>query len=262
VQAIGQHQLTQLVGNGPPYPVDSGPGTLDNGIGLLPATGVVTLKIQVIQNVLRANNAIAARNRERFEGLGLPVLNLISAPGSGKTALLERTLDALDAKRCAVLVGDLATTLDAERLGRHCPSVIQINTGKGCHLDAAQVDAGLRDLPVGQLDWLFIENVGNMVCPTEFDLGEHGKVALISTVEGEDKPVKYPTLFQKAVCVVLTKMDLAAASGFDRDRFYAELRRVNSDVPVIETSSRTGQGLDNWLAWLAQLRAAVVKSRG
>ena len=220
------------------------------------------MKIKVVQNVLRANDAVAAENRQRFGALGLTVLNLISAPGSGKTALLERTLDALNAGRCAVLVGDLATTRDAERLGRHCPNVVQINTGKGCHLDAAQIAAGLRDLAVDQLDWLFIENVGNMVCPTEFDLGEHAKVALISTVEGEDKPVKYPTLFQKATCVVLTKTDLAAASGFDRDRFYAELRQVNSDAPVIETSSRTGQGVDNWLAWLNRFRATVLNSRG
>ena len=215
------------------------------------------MKIQVVQNVLRANDAIAAANRERFNQLGLPVLNFISAPGSGKTALLERTLESLKAKRCAVLVGDLATSRDAERLGRHCENVVQINTGKGCHLDAAQIEAGLKNIPVDQLDWLFIENVGNMVCPVDFDLGEHGKVALISTVEGEDKPVKYPTLFQKATCVVLTKVDLAVVSGFDRDQFYRELRQVNSDVPVIEVSSRTGENFDAWLAWLEQFRLAV-----
>ncbi len=215
------------------------------------------MKIQVVQNVLRANDAIAAASREHFNKLGLPVLNFISAPGSGKTALLERTLECLKAKRCAVLVGDLATSRDAERLGRHCENVVQINTGKGCHLDAAQIEAGLKNIPVDQLDWLFIENVGNMVCPVDFDLGEHGKVALISTVEGEDKPVKYPTLFQKATCVVLTKVDLAAVSGFDRDQFYRELRQVNSDVPVIEVSSRTGENFDAWLAWLEQFRLAV-----
>jgi hydrogenase nickel incorporation protein HypB len=216
-----------------------------------------TVKIQVVQNVLRANDAIAAALREQFNRLRLPVLNFISAPGSGKTALLERTLEALKTKRCAVLVGDLATSRDAERLGRHCDHVVQINTGKGCHLDAAQVEAGLKAIPVDHLDWLFIENVGNMVCPVEFDLGEHGKVALISTVEGEDKPVKYPTLFQKAICVVLTKMDLATACGFERDRFYKELAQVNSDVPVVEVSSRTGSGFENWLAWLEQFAARL-----
>ncbi len=215
------------------------------------------MKIQVVQNVLRANDAIAAQNHRRFQEIGLPVLNLISAPGSGKTALLERTLAGLRAMQCAVLVGDLATTRDAERLGQHCPNVVQINTGKGCHLDAAQVEMSLKSLPIESLDWLFIENVGNMVCPTEFDLGEHGKIALISVVEGEDKPVKYPTLFAKAVCVVLTKIDLVAASGFDRDSFYKDLRQVNSDVPVIETSSRTGEGLDRWLAWLEQFRSGI-----
>ncbi len=215
------------------------------------------MRIQVVQNVLRANDAIAASNREQFNRLRLPVLNFISAPGSGKTALLERTLERLADRRCAVLVGDLATSRDGERLGRHCPNVVQINTGKGCHLDAAQVEAGLRSIPVEQLDWLFIENVGNMVCPVEFDLGEHGKVALISTVEGEDKPVKYPTLFQKAACVVLTKIDLATASGFDRERFYRELRQVNSDVPVVEVSSRTGDGFEGWLDWLARFAAGV-----
>jgi hydrogenase nickel incorporation protein HypB len=220
------------------------------------------VKIRVVQNVLRANDAIAAANREQFGGLGLPVLNFISAPGSGKTALLERTLEHLKAKRCAVLVGDLATSRDAERLGRHCENVVQINTGKGCHLDAAQIEAGLKGIPVGQLDWLFIENVGNMVCPVEFDLGEHGKVALISTVEGEDKPVKYPTLFQKAAAVVLTKVDLAAVSGFDRERFYRELRQVNSDVPVIEVSSRTGAGFDEWLSWLERFAAEIRRVAG
>jgi hydrogenase nickel incorporation protein HypB len=219
------------------------------------------VKIQVVQNVLRANDAIAAANRVQFGKLGLPALNFISAPGSGKTALLERTLEHLKAKRCAVLVGDLATSRDGERLGRHCENVVQINTGKGCHLDAAQIEAGLKGIPVGQLDWLFIENVGNMVCPVEFDLGEHGKVALISTVEGEDKPVKYPTLFQKATVVVLTKVDLAAVSGFDRERFYGELRQVNSDVPVIEVSSRTGAGFEDWLGWLERFAAGVKKQQ-
>lgn len=219
------------------------------------------MKIQVVQNVLRANDAIAAANRDMFNRRGLPVLNFISAPGSGKTTLLERTLERLAAKRCAVLVGDLATSRDAERLGQHCEHVVQINTGKGCHLDAAQVEAGLKAIPIDQLDWLFIENVGNMVCPVEFDLGEHGKVALISTVEGEDKPVKYPTLFQKAVCVVLTKVDLAAVSGFDRKRFLDELRQVNSDVPVLEVSSRTGEGFDGWIEWLERFAAGVKREQ-
>lgn len=217
------------------------------------------MKIQVVQNVLRANDAIAAQNREQFNRLGLPVLNFISAPGSGKTALLERTLESLKDRQCAVLVGDLATTRDAERLGQHCPNVIQINTGKGCHLDAAQIEASLKSLPMDTLEWLFIENVGNMVCPTEFDLGEHGKIALISVVEGEDKPVKYPTLFAKATCVVLTKIDLAEASGFSRERFYGDLRQVNSEVKVIETSSRTGEGFDQWTAWLEQFRTGMKK---
>lgn len=215
------------------------------------------MKIQVVQNVLRANDAIAAANRERFNRLGLPVLNFISAPGSGKTALLERTLESLKPRPCAVLVGDLATTRDAERLGRHCENVTQINTGKGCHLDAAQIETSLKGLPLEGLDWLFIENVGNMVCPVEFDLGEHGKIALISVVEGEDKPVKYPTLFQKAAAVVLTKIDLAPLCGFDRDRFYGDLRQVNSDVPVLEVSSRTGEGFENWLAWLDRFQSTV-----
>ena len=219
------------------------------------------MKIRVVQNVLRANDAIAAANREQFGKLGLPVLNFISAPGSGKTALLERTLEHLKAKRCAVLVGDLATSRDAERLGRHCENVVQINTGKGCHLDAAQIEAGLRSIPVDRLDWLFIENVGNMVCPVDFDLGEHGKVALISTVEGEDKPVKYPTLFQKATVVVLTKVDLAAVSGFDREQFYRELRQVNSEVQVIEVSSRTGEGFEDWLGWLERFAAGIKNPR-
>jgi len=215
-------------------------------------------KIQVVQQVLRANDTIAQQNRKRFADAGVVVLNFISAPGSGKTTLLERTLENLKGvANCAVLVGDLATTHDAERLGRHCDHVVQINTGKGCHLDAPQIEAALQHVPLERLDWLFIENVGNLVCPTQFDLGEHAKIALVSVVEGEDKVVKYPILFAQAACVLLTKTDLAEAAGFDSDRFYRELSQVNSSVPVIEISARTGAGLDRWLAWLGDFRETV-----
>jgi len=215
-------------------------------------------KIQVVREVLQANKAAAGANRERFDAAGAAVLNLISAPGSGKTTLLEQTLKAIAGRdRCGVLVGDLATTHDAERLGAHCEHVVQINTGKGCHLNAAQIAAALEHVPIADLDWLFIENVGNMVCPTQFDLGEHGKVALVSVVEGEDKPLKYPILFQQACCVVLTKTDLAEAAGFDRKLFCRSLRQVNSAVPLVEVSARTGSGMADWLAWLEGFRASV-----
>jgi hydrogenase nickel incorporation protein HypB len=220
------------------------------------------VKIQVVADVLKANDAIARRNRERFDELGVLAVNLISSPGSGKTSLLERTSEALKGRfRLASMVGDLETTRDAERIDRAGIASIQINTGKGCHLDAAQVEAAIDKLPLTESDLLFIENVGNLVCPTGFDLGEHAKVTLLSTPEGEDKVLKYPLAFQIAQCILLNKIDLVDVLGYDRTVFYDDLRKVNSAAPVIEISCRRGDGMDLWADWLDRMREDLAEQK-
>ncbi len=211
------------------------------------------MNVKVVESVLKANDALARENRRRADADGVLVLNLMSAPGSGKTTLLERTIPALGAEYTAgVLVGDLQTTRDAERLGVLGVPAIQINTGKGCHLDAAQVAAGLDGLTLAGMAFLFIENVGNMVCPAGFDLGEHLRVALLSVPEGDDKVAKYPTLFQPADVVLLTKVDLLGVLDYDGGRVRDDLAKLNTRAPLIEMSAKTGQGFDQWLAWLHQ----------
>ena len=217
-------------------------------------------RIQVVRNVLQANDKAAEQNRLRLDEAGALALNLISAPGSGKTTLLEKSIPALGSDRCAVLVGDLQTSRDAERLASVTERVVQINTGGGCHLSANQVSMGLERLALDGLEFLFIENVGNMVCPVSFDLGEHLRVALLSVPEGDDKVAKYPTLFQTADCVVLNKKDLVDVLEFDVSRVREDLARVNSAVPFLQLSTKTGEGFDQWVRWLRSLRR--VKERG
>jgi len=214
-------------------------------------------KINVVESVLQANDALARENRERMTRADLLAVNLMSAPGSGKTTLLEKTLPALAPEHaCAVLVGDLQTTRDAERLGNLAAAVTQINTGQGCHLDAAQVAEGLRSLELADVDFLFIENVGNLVCPAAFDLGEHQRVVLLSTPEGDDKVAKYPTLFQLADAILLTKVDLLEVLEYNIGRVRDDLSRINTRAPLIELSSHSGQGLTEWLTWLRDQYAA------
>jgi len=209
------------------------------------------MKISVVKNVLEANDALAQRNRDRLEQAGVRVVNVTSAPGSGKTTLLQKTIPALPAELpAAVVVGDLQTTRDAERLDGLGAQVIQINTEGGCHLSAAQVARAIDDLTLANLKLLFIENVGNMVCPAGFDLGEHARVAMLSTPEGDDKVAKYPTLFQPADAILLNKIDLAEALEFERKRVYDDLARINTRAVRIELSAKTGQGMDAWLDWL------------
>lgn len=210
------------------------------------------MKINVVKNVLEANDALAAENREKLNAAGVWCVNITSAPGSGKTLLLEKTIPALAAEglKSAVIVGDLQTTRDAERLGDLAAQVTQINTEGGCHLTASQVAAALAGLTLTGLDYLFIENIGNMVCPAGFDLGEHARVAMLSTPEGDDKAAKYNTLFQPADAIVLNKIDLTEALGYDKTRLYDDLKKINTAAPVFELSCRTGQGLDAWLTWL------------
>jgi hydrogenase nickel incorporation protein HypB len=221
------------------------------------------MKIRVVQNVLEANRAKALDNRQLLQDAGVLCVNVLSAPGSGKTTLLQKTMAALGAEhRCAVLVGDLQTTRDAERLVDGHSQVVQINTGEGCHLTSAQVAEGLSGLELSGLSFLFIENVGNMVCPASFDLGEHVRAVLLSTPEGNDKVAKYPVLFQTADVILLTKVDLVEVLGYDARRVRADLATVNTAAPLIELSSRTGQGFESWLEWLkAQRRQRAGQAR-
>ena len=219
--------------------------------------GTEMRKINVVESVLQANDALARENRERMTRANLLAVNLMSAPGSGKTTLLEKTLPKLAPEHaCAVLVGDLQTTRDAERLGHLAAAVTQINTGQGCHLDAAQVAEGLRGVKLDGIDFLFIENVGNMVCPAAFDLGEHLRVVLLSVPEGDDKVGKYPTLFQLADAILLTKVDLLGVLEYDIGRVRDDLSRINTRAPLIELSSQSGHGMQQWLTWLGEQRRA------
>lgn len=209
--------------------------------------------VPVHENLLAHNDHHAQHNRAAFQAHGLLVLNLMSSPGSGKTKLLERTLsDLSDRLRMGVVVGDLQTDNDARRLrGRGAP-VQSVATGTLCHLEAAMVERACKSLALDQLDVLFIENVGNLVCPASFDLGEESRVVVFSTTEGEDKPLKYPLAFKTAKVVVLNKIDVSEAAGFDRDTALDNLRQVAPQAVVLEVSARSGQGLEAWYNWLQE----------
>ena len=209
------------------------------------------MKINVVKSVLEAGEQVADENRSRMDAAGIVSMNLMSSPGSGKTTLLEKTIPALgDELACAVMVGDLQTSRDAERIGPLGIPVTQINTGGGCHLSASEVSKGLDGLEMDKLDLLFIENVGNMVCPAAFDLGEHLRVVLLSVPEGDDKVAKYPTLFNSADAILLTKIDLLGVLEFSRERVRDDLSRINTRAPLIELSVKAGDGMDKWLDWL------------
>jgi len=210
--------------------------------------------VEVREGILRKNDVLARELRERFRSSRLGVVSLVSSPGAGKTALLERTLSALkDTKRVAALVGDLATDNDARRLERAGVPVRQITTGTVCHLEAQMVAQALDGWDLEALDLLFVENVGNLVCPASYDLGEDLRVVLMSVTEGEDKPLKYPTIFNSADLAIITKADLAEAAGFRRDEARRSIEAVRPGLEVLETSARTGQGMDRWLERLASL---------
>ncbi|PNY79842.1 hydrogenase nickel incorporation protein HypB [Deinococcus koreensis] len=203
--------------------------------------------VTVRQHILKANDQTAALNRQTFQAAGVRAINLVSSPGAGKTALLERTLrDLCGSLRMGVAVGDLATDNDAARLRQWGVQAEQIVTGTVCHLDAAMVRGVLERFDLGSLDVLFLENVGNLVCPSSYDLGEAARAVLISTTEGEDKPLKYPTMFNTADVVVVTKMDLAQAVDFDLALCRENIDRARPGVPVIELSSKRGTGLTAW----------------
>jgi hydrogenase nickel incorporation protein HypB len=210
-------------------------------------------RISVQTNVLNANQQTAAVNRERFADEGVLVMNLMSAPGAGKTTLLEATIKALQGRfRLAVIEGDLQTDLDAQRIQALGVRAHQITTGTVCHLDARMVARALDAFPVGGLDLLVIENVGNLICPASFDLGESLRVVVCSVAEGAEKPKKYPVMFHKAHVVLINKIDLAAASGVDLWELEANVREVNPKAILFAVSSRTGAGMPAWTDWLQQ----------
>jgi hydrogenase nickel incorporation protein HypB len=212
---------------------------------------MVAQRVAVEKKVLSANDEVAAEIRERLSRQGVFAANFISSPGSGKTTLLERTVDLLKPSLAlAVIAGDVQTRNDAERLIRHAVPVEAIETGGGCHLDARQVSKALKSFDLRATDLLFIENVGNLVCPSSFDLGESVKVVLMSVTEGEDKPLKYPAAFRKATALILTKVDLVPYLEFSTETAVGNARSINPELRVFSTSSYTGEGLEAWVGWL------------
>lgn len=208
--------------------------------------------VSVEEDILARNNAIAAKNRELFRKKRILALNLVSSPGSGKTELLCATLKAASGRfAAAVIEGDQQTANDAERIRATGAPALQINTGKGCHLDARMVEHALEHMTLADDSVLFIENVGNLVCPAEFDLGEAHKVAVLSVTEGEDKPLKYPDMFRAADVMIINKVDLLPYVPFDIEKCEAAARRVNPKIRILRTSATTGEGLAAWLAWIA-----------
>jgi hydrogenase nickel incorporation protein HypB len=202
---------------------------------------------------------VAVRNRQRFDQAGVLAINLIASPGAGKTSLVEATLRALSGQlRAAVIEGDIAGSLDAERAqAAGAAAAVQINTGGNCHLEAHMVARALDDLDLARVDLVLIENVGNLVCPNHWALGAHRKVCVASTAEGHDKPLKYPEIFAESDAIVLNKIDLLALAGFEPGVFYPAVRALNPRAPVLELSCRTGQGLDAWVNWLLAQRPAA-----
>jgi hydrogenase nickel incorporation protein HypB len=210
--------------------------------------------LQIRKGILNKNDEIARGLRERLQACGLLTLNLVSSPGAGKTAFLQRTLRTLrdEGVRVAALVGDLATDNDARRLAEAGAPVKQINTDGRCHLEAQMISDHLADWDLSQLDYLFIENVGNLVCPSSYDLGEDVRVVLLSVTEGEDKPLKYPNIFNSADIAVITKMDLAEACEFDLAAARANIQAVRPGMRILTTSAKTGVGMTEWLACLTE----------
>ena len=220
--------------------------------GQLAQTSHGSESVEVLQGLLEANDHQAAHNREHFDRHGVLAINLMSSPGAGKTTLLEATIEALgEGLNVAVVEGDLETENDADRIRRKGVPAIQISTGSACHLDAHMVHTALHELELDGLDVLFIENVGNLVCPASFDLGQHCNIALLSTPEGHDKPAKYPVMFRGADLVLITKADLLEILGdFDPGAAEQYLRQLANPAPVIEVSARSGTGMDTWLDWI------------
>ncbi len=216
----------------------------------------MTRLVEVRSRILKENDVLARGLRDRFQQAGVCVISFVSSPGSGKTTFLEKLMFRLSPRhRIAALVGDLATENDAARLSRACTQVRQITTGTICHLDAKMIDKALEGWRLEDLDFLFIENVGNLVCPSGYDLGEQVRVVLLSATEGEDKPLKYPTIFNTADVALITKIDLAAAAEFDREAAHRSILSVRPGMKVLEVSAKTGEGMDETEALFESLLA-------
>ena len=211
--------------------------------------------VEVLTKILDANDRQAESNREHFEEHGILAVNLMSSPGAGKTTLLEKTIELLGEElKVGVIEGDLETNRDAERIRAKGAPAYQITTGQACHLDAFMVHEGIHNLPLDELDLVFIENVGNLVCPASYDVGAHVNVVLLSTTEGDDKPEKYPVMFRSAELMLITKIDLLPYMDFDVERAVKSARKVNPRLDVIKVSSKTGEGLDEWIEFIKSKR--------
>ncbi|KPL22474.1 MAG: hydantoin utilization protein A [Anaerolineae bacterium SM23_84] len=215
------------------------------------------MKVSVVKDILSANDQLALQNRQLLDSAGVCVLNLMASPGSGKTSLILRTIDALRGRlRIGVIEGDIASTVDSDRVAAKSVPVVQINTGGQCHLDAPMVQRGLAQLPLTELDVLLIENVGNLICPVDFRLGEDVNVVIASIPEGDDKPYKYPGIFVAVDAVVINKVDLMPYLRFDMTAFRELIAGMNPGVSIFEVSCETGQGIDSWAEWVAKQRSA------
>jgi hydrogenase nickel incorporation protein HypB len=211
-------------------------------------------KVKVEKKILLANEEYASINRSFLTERKIPCLNVISSPGSGKTTILAKTIESLKGKlRIGVIEGDIQTDLDAQRIRKTGAPAIQINTDGACHLSAAQVSAALHKLPIDDLDLVFVENVGNLVCPSAFDLGETAKIAVLSTPEGDDKPAKYPAIFARAAAVLINKIDLLGAADFDIEKVKADILKLNKKARIFPVSAKTGEGMPHWHDWLEKL---------
>jgi hydrogenase nickel incorporation protein HypB len=236
-----------------PHPADEHPDheTIRSGGGR---------EIKVVRRVLDANDRMAEANRRLFAAHHIFVLNVMSSPGSGKTTVLMRTLEALMPDlRCAVIVGDICSTLDADRLSVSGAPVVQVNTdefGGDCHLAAHVIERASAELPLDDLDVLIVENVGNLVCPAEFDIGEDRRVVILSTTEGEEKPIKYPLMFRLCQATLLNKIDLLPYLDYDRQLAVDNIRQIHPDMAIFELSAKTGEGFAPWLAWLREAISA------
>ncbi|MGE5808118.1 MAG: hydrogenase nickel incorporation protein HypB [Nitrospirota bacterium] len=214
------------------------------------------MKVKVVTRILEANDRIAEENRSRFKSAGVYVVNLMGAPGAGKTTLLERTIRALKPHlKIGVIEGDIVGSDDAERIGALDVPVVQINTGGACHLDANMISEVLSDLPLDELDMLIIENVGNLVCPAEFKVGEDMKMMVLSIAEGHDKPLKYPLMFRESSALVLNKVDLLPYMNTDMNKVRNDSLAINPKLRIFEVSCATGAGIDQWAQWLRGLRS-------
>jgi hydrogenase nickel incorporation protein HypB len=210
-------------------------------------------ELPVVEKILSANDLIALENRKLLDAHGVTAVNIMSSPGAGKTSLILRSIEALRGQlRVGVIEGDVAGRVDADKIAETGTPVVQINTGGGCHLDAPQIQSALSRLPLAEIDLLLIENVGNLVCPTGFALGEHVKMMIANVPEGHDKPIKYPGMFTVVDALVLNKMDLMPYLDFDSEAFRTAFRALNAEAPLFEVSCKTGEGIDAWLEWLSQ----------